>query len=78
MNQEYIENIGEGISLGLQYDYRCIKYNGQYVIYDIRDELIVECIENKEQEFCSFDTAMKRLYKINGLEMILDDDRKKL
>lgn len=77
VKQEFIDDVMSGISLGLEYKFRCIKYNKQYVLYHMDDGKIVEYIENQKSDFLTYDFAIKKLYEINSLEQTLDEETKR-
>ena len=76
---EYVEGDRfAGVSLGIQYNYRYTRNKGQLVIYDIRNGEIVERIEDTGNDQLTEDTAMKRLYEINGIKNTITEEMKDL
>jgi len=74
--KRYVKNPVMGISIGLEYPYRAKKIGKRYVIYRMSDGKIIEKLHYNKINSINESNAIKRLYKINNLEMKVSENIK--
>ena len=78
MMKEFVKDRWGGVSLGLEYKYRLIKYKRRLVIFDYLTGEIVKKVRKEKSlnDFFYTEKAMKRLFEINKIEPILSEEVK--
>jgi hypothetical protein len=63
--KQHVKDKFEGISLGLEFNYRLSLHRRKWVLYQMSDGLIVERIKHEPNPVIYESHALERLYQIN-------------